>query len=45
MVEFINKEIRREGKNLPKRYSPGYGDLLLTNQKIIYDILNLKNLG
>lgn len=46
MVEFINKEIRREGKKLTKkRYSPGYGDLLLTNQKIIYDILNLKKLG
>ncbi len=45
MVEFINKEIRREGKILTKkRYSPGYGDLLLTNQKIIYDILNLKKL-
>ena len=45
MVEFINKEIRSEGKKLtPKRYSPGYGDLLLTNQKIIYDILNLKKL-
>lgn len=45
MVEFINKEIRREGKKLTqKRYSPGYGDLLLTNQKIIYDILNLKKL-
>ena len=28
MVEFINKEIRREGKKLTKsRYSPGYGDL------------------
>jgi hypothetical protein len=45
MVEFINKEIRREGKKLTKsRYSPGYGDLLLSNQKIIYDILNLKKL-
>lgn len=45
MVEFINKEIRRKGKKLTKnRYSPGYGDLLLENQKIIYDILNLKKL-
>ena len=45
MVEFINKEIRREGKKLTKnRYSPGYGDLLLENQKIIYDILNLRKL-
>ncbi|MDQ2086612.1 methionine synthase [Herbivorax sp. ANBcel31] len=45
MVEFINKEIRREGKKLTgNRYSPGYGDFLLSNQKIIYDILNLKKL-
>lgn len=27
------------------RYSPGYGDLPLTNQKIIFDILNLERLG
>jgi hypothetical protein len=46
MVDFINKLIRREGKKLTKmRYSPGYGDLPLTNQKIIFDILNLERLG
>jgi len=38
--------IRREGKKLTKmRYSPGYGDLPLSNQKLIYDVLNLERLG
>lgn len=46
MVDFINKMIRREGKKLTKmRYSPGYGDLPLSNQKLIYDVLNLERLG
>jgi hypothetical protein len=46
LVDFINKLIRREGKKLTgMRYSPGYGDLPLTNQKIIFDILDLKRLG
>jgi len=45
MVDFINKMIRREGKKLTKmRYSPGYGDLPLSNQKLIYDVLNLERL-
>ncbi|GAE90388.1 vitamin B12 dependent-methionine synthase activation domain-containing protein [Acetivibrio straminisolvens] len=46
MVDFINKMIRREGKKLTKmRYSPGYGDLPLSNQKLIFDVLNLERLG
>lgn len=46
MVDFINKLIRREGKILTKmRYSPGYGDLPLLNQKKIFDILGLTKLG
>ena len=45
MVDFINKLIRREGKNLTRmRYSPGYGDLPLLNQKKIYDTLGLDKL-
>lgn len=45
MVDFINKLIRREGKNLTRmRYSPGYGDLPLFNQKKIYDTLGLEKL-
>lgn len=46
MVDFINKILRREGKRLTgMRYSPGYGDLPLSNQKIIFDILKLDKLG
>ncbi|MBZ4645398.1 MAG: hypothetical protein PWR27_1489 [Petroclostridium sp.] len=46
MMDFINKLIRREGKKLTKhRYSPGYGDLPLSNQKIIFDMLGLNRLG
>jgi cobalamin-dependent methionine synthase I len=46
MVDFINKMIRREGIRLTKnRYSPGYGDLLLQNQKTLFDILQLHRLG
>lgn len=45
IIEFVNKMVRREGKRLTKsRYSPGYGDLPLSNQKIIFDILNLDKL-
>lgn len=46
MVDFINKLIRIEGKSLTRtRYSPGYGDLPLINQKKIYDALGLEKLG
>lgn len=46
MVDFINKMIRREGKKLTgMRYSPGYGDLPLSNQRLIFDVLNLERLG
>jgi hypothetical protein len=46
MVDFINKLIRREGKSLTRmRYSPGYGDLPLVNQKKIFDTLGLEKLG
>lgn len=46
MVDFINKLIRREGKKLTRmRYSPGYGDLPLSNQKKIFDTLGLEKLG
>lgn len=46
MVDFINKFLRKDALMLTKnRYSPGYGDLLLENQKIIYDLLELQQLG
>jgi len=40
------KLLLREGRCLTRRrYSPGYGDLALSNQKIIYDALGLEKLG
>lgn len=46
LVNYINTQIRRENKQLTKmRFSPGYGDLTLDNQKKIFTMLNLKNLG
>ncbi len=42
IMRYINTVIRREGRRLTKhRYSPGYGDLPLENQKIIYKLLEL----
>lgn len=45
IMGFLNKVLSREGKKLTKhRYSPGYGDLNLEYQKIIYQLLNLERL-
>lgn len=46
MVGFVNKMLLKEGKiTTSKRYSPGYGDFDLANQRVIYTILNLEKLG
>ena len=46
IMDFINKTIRLEGKRLTKhRYSPGYGDLPLQNQSIIYEAVSMDKLG
>lgn len=45
LTEFLNKMLVREGKKLTRlRYSPGYGDLPLSYQKVIFDVLNLGKL-
>ncbi|HEY8464531.1 MAG TPA: methionine synthase [Bacillota bacterium] len=45
IMDLFNKLLAREGKKLTKhRYSPGYGDLALANQKIIFDLLDLGKL-
>ncbi|NLY42793.1 MAG: methionine synthase [Clostridiaceae bacterium] len=45
IVRYINQHLYREGKRLTKhRYSPGYGDLPLENQKILFDLLKLEKL-
>lgn len=46
MMDFINNILNKEGKRLTKhRYSPGYGDLPLENQKQIFEQLRLEKLG
>ncbi len=46
VMSRYSRELLRESKKLlSKRFSPGYGDLSLEIQKVIYDILNLEKLG
>ena len=46
LITYFNRELRRENKCLDgKRYSAGYGDFKLENQKTIYDLLDLKKIG
>ena len=46
IMNYFNQEFRRENKRLtPERFSAGYHDFLLENQKIIYDILQLQRIG
>ena len=45
MTAFVNRMLRKEGKGITaRRYSPGYGDFDLANQRIIYDVLQLAKL-
>ncbi len=42
---YFNRLLKRENKQLArKRISSGYGDFILENQKIIYELLDLKKL-
>jgi hypothetical protein len=45
MQDFINKMLEREGKTLTRRYSPGYGDLQLHAQKMVFASLELEKIG
>lgn len=43
---FVGSELRRRGKVLtPMRFSAGYGDFLLENQRLFYELLDLKRFG
>lgn len=45
IMEFLNKILIREGKKITEhRFSPGYGDLNLSYQKAIFDLLDLGKL-
>lgn len=46
IVDYINRQIRREGKTLlPRRFSAGYADFTLENQKIIHEKLQMERIG
>ncbi len=46
IVRLVNHELSREDRRLTRRrFSAGYGDLLLENQKWIYESLSLERLG
>lgn len=46
IMAYLNQTLRREGKVLKKtRYSAGYGDLALENQRAIYQFLGMDRLG
>ena len=46
IVDYFNHDLRRENKQLTKRrFSAGYGDFILENQKVIYDTLQLGRIG
>jgi len=46
IMDYLNQQIRREGKTLlPRRFSAGYADFHLENQRAIYDILQMGKIG
>lgn len=46
VVKFFSNSLRRESKGLTKRrFSAGYGDFQLKNQKLIFEVLELEKLG
>ena len=46
ITDYINIQMRRENRRLlPRRFSAGYADLALENQKKIYDKLELGKIG
>lgn len=46
IMDYINRQLRRESKHLlPRRFSAGYGDLALDNQKEIHKKLQLEKIG
>lgn len=43
---LIGKQLKREGKKLTSnRYSPGYGDISMETQKILFDLLQAEKLN
>jgi hypothetical protein len=46
IMDYVNQQVRREGKKLlPRRFSAGYADFKLENQKKIYEKLQMNKIG
>ena len=46
IMDYLNRQLRRDGKRmLPRRFSAGYADFKLENQKIIYKKLQMDKIG
>ncbi len=46
IMHYVNQQLRREGKTLlPRRFSAGYADFALENQKVIYEKLQMEKFG
>jgi len=46
IMDYVNQQVRREGKKLlPRRFSAGYADFKLENQKMIYEKLQMDKIG
>jgi hypothetical protein len=46
IMDYLNQQLRREGKTLlPRRFSAGYADFNLENQRAIYDTLQMEKIG
>lgn len=46
IAAWFNGSLLREGRRLLKRrYSPGYGDLALESQRVLFDLLELDRIG
>jgi hypothetical protein len=46
IMDYINRQLRRESKHLlPRRFSAGYADFALENQREIYQKLQLEKIG
>ncbi len=46
LMEYFNKKLARKNKRLTRRrFSAGYGDFLLKDQKKIFELLKLKKIG
>jgi len=46
IMQYLNGTLRREGRRLlPRRFSAGYADFSLTNQKVIHKKLQMEKIG